>query len=60
MSACISEGQQHCKQQTHPLVREDVTMDYHRKFSVEKHTGRERQGASDQGELIGGKQPVVK
>jgi hypothetical protein len=24
-----------CKRQTHPLVREDVTKDYHRKFSVE-------------------------
>jgi hypothetical protein len=25
-----------CKRQTHLLVREDVTTDYHKKFSVEK------------------------
>jgi hypothetical protein len=34
--------------------------DYERKYSVEKFAGRESQGACRQGELIGGKLPVVK
>jgi hypothetical protein len=34
--------------------------DYYRKFSVEKKSGRESQGAWRQDELIGGKSPVIK
>jgi hypothetical protein len=34
--------------------------DYDRKFSVEKNTGRESQGACRQNGLIGGTPPVVK
>jgi hypothetical protein len=52
----------YCKRQTHPLVREDVTLKTV-KESVQlenKITGRESQTACRQDELIGGGPPVVK
>jgi hypothetical protein len=57
---CAGEASSNCKGQTHPLVSEDVSKDYHRKSSVVKITGRESQGACRKEELIGGKKPVVK
>jgi hypothetical protein len=36
MTALVRASQRNCKRQTHSLVREDVTKDYHKKCSVEK------------------------
>jgi hypothetical protein len=58
----LARSSSNCKQQTHPLVREDVTQGL-KPPSVQlenKITGRGSQGASRQDELIGGKPPVVK
>jgi hypothetical protein len=32
----LTRASNNCKRQTHPLVREDVNMDYENKYSVEK------------------------
>jgi hypothetical protein len=49
------------KRQTHLLVREDVTYGlWSQRFSWNKFSGRESQGAWRQDVLIGGKLPVVK
>jgi hypothetical protein len=54
--AALARPSSKCKQQTHPLVRED----YNLKGTVEKNCGRGSQGALRQNELIRDKPPVVK
>jgi hypothetical protein len=50
-----------CKQQTHPLVRQDVHKDYNCNFQLKKkNTDCGYRGAWQQDKLIGGKLPVVK
>jgi hypothetical protein len=58
----LARTSSNCKRQTHPLVKEDVTLGLWLQVFIWKQNiaGRESQGVWHQDELIGGKPPVVK
>jgi hypothetical protein len=56
----LAKTSSNCKRQTVLSSKKMLHKDYDYKYSVEKKTGRDSQGACYQDELIGDKPPVVK